>query len=290
MAWRWPPRPGSPASVIEGPAPHERLPRRRRDIGLSVTNAVAPARCTWSAAYAGDVVVDAPAIRHRAQSRGEELANSISHGTGFLAALIALPVLVLGAGRHGTAALVGAGVFAATVALLYLTSTLYHALAPNRAKRVFQILDHGAIYLLIAGTYTPFTLGVLRGPWGWTLFGLIWALAVVGIVLKSVRGRAPPAAVDRAVPGHGLADSGRGTAVVARDAGVGALLARGRWGRVHGGCGVLCGAAGCGTPTSCGTCSSSRARRVTSLRCSDTRPNPRGLPADRALASLALRR
>lgn len=133
-------------------------------------------------------MVDAPAGRHRAQSRGEELANSISHGTGFLAALIALPVLVLGAGRDGPAALVGAGVFAATVALLYLTSTLYHALAPNRAKRVFQILDHGAIYLLIAGTYTPFTLGVLRGPWGWTLFGLIWALAGAGIVLKAVGG------------------------------------------------------------------------------------------------------
>jgi hemolysin III len=133
-------------------------------------------------------VVEAPAVRHRAQSLGEEIANSISHGTGFLAALIALPVLVLGAVRHGAGAIIGAGVFAATMALLYLTSTLYHALAPNRAKRVFQILDHGAIYLLIAGTYTPFTLGVLRGPWGWTLFGLIWALAVAGIVLKSVGG------------------------------------------------------------------------------------------------------
>ena len=133
-------------------------------------------------------MVAAPIVRHRTQSRGEEIANSISHGTGFLAALIALPVLVLAAIRHGTAASVGAGVFAATMALLYLTSTLYHALAPNRAKRVFQILDHGAIYLLIAGTYTPFTLGVLRGPWGWTLFGLIWALAVAGIVGQAVGG------------------------------------------------------------------------------------------------------
>jgi hemolysin III len=133
-------------------------------------------------------VVAAPVVRHRTQSRGEEIANSISHGTGFLAALIALPVLVLAAIRHGTAASAGAGVFAATMALLYLTSTLYHALAPNRAKRVFQILDHGAIYLLIAGTYTPFTLGVLRGPWGWTLFGLIWALAVAGIVGQAVGG------------------------------------------------------------------------------------------------------
>jgi len=70
--------------------------------------------------------------------------------------------------------------------LMYLTSTLYHALPRNRAKQVFQILDHGAIFLLIAGTYTPFTLGVLRGMWGWTLFGLVWSLALTGIVLKIV--------------------------------------------------------------------------------------------------------
>lgn len=133
-------------------------------------------------------MVDGSAVEHRPQSLGEEIANSASHAIGFLAALAALPVLVLGALQHGAAAVVGAGVFAATAAFLYLTSTLYHALAPNRAKRVFQILDHGAIYLLIAGTYTPFTLGVLRGPWGWTLFGLIWGLAVVGIVLKAIGG------------------------------------------------------------------------------------------------------
>lgn len=135
---------------------------------------------------------DARAAQHRAQSRGEELANSISHGAGFLAALIALPVLVVGAVGHGAAAIVGAAVFATTMVLLYLTSTLYHALAQNRAKRVFRVLDHGAIYLLIAGTYTPFTLGILRGPWGWTLFACIWALAVAGIVLKAVRGVRDP--------------------------------------------------------------------------------------------------
>ena len=133
-------------------------------------------------------MIATPPVRHRTQTLGEEIANSVSHGTGFLAALIALPVLVLDAAPDGTTAIVGASVFAATMALLYLTSTLYHALAMNRAKRVFQILDHGAIYLLIAGTYTPFTLGVLRGPWGWTLFGCIWALAVAGIVLKAVGG------------------------------------------------------------------------------------------------------
>ena len=72
--------------------------------------------------------------------------------------------------------------------LLYLTSTLYHALPINRAKRVFQVLDHAAIFLMIAGTYTPFTLGVLRGAWGWTLFGLVWALAFGGVALTVVGG------------------------------------------------------------------------------------------------------
>ncbi len=133
-------------------------------------------------------MVDGSASLHRRQSMGEELANSISHGIGFVSALIASPVLVLGALRHGASAVVGAAVFAATMSLLYLTSTIYHALPENRAKRVFQILDHGAIYLLIAGTYTPFTLGVLRGTWGWTLFGMIWGLAIFGVVVKSMGG------------------------------------------------------------------------------------------------------
>jgi len=134
------------------------------------------------------LVIEAWAGRYRAQSLGEEIANSISHGAGLVAALIAVPVLVHGAIGFGTSAIVGAVIFGATTALLYLTSSVYHALSPNRAKRVLQVLDHGAIYLLIAGTYTPFTLGVLRGPWGWTLFGLIWSLALAGIVLKSIRG------------------------------------------------------------------------------------------------------
>lgn len=127
-------------------------------------------------------------VRHRPQTPGEEIVNSISHGVGFLAALAALPMLIVGAMRHDAGAVIGVVVFAGSAALLYLTSTLYHALAPNRAKRVLRILDHGAIYLLIAGTYTPFTLGVLRGPLGWTLLGLIWVLAVAGVVLKAVGG------------------------------------------------------------------------------------------------------
>ncbi|MBI2081101.1 MAG: hemolysin III family protein, partial [candidate division NC10 bacterium] len=113
--------------------------------------------------------------------------NSVSHGLGLVAALAAAPFLVGDAVRWGgTGAIVGASVFAATMVLLYLASTLYHALPGSRAKRVFQAVDHGAIFLLIAGTYTPFTLGVLRGSWGWTLFGLVWGLAAVGIALKAV--------------------------------------------------------------------------------------------------------
>jgi hemolysin III len=87
---------------------------------------------------------------------------------------------------------VGAAVFAATMVLLYLASTLYHALPRSRAKDVFQVIEHSAIFLLIAGTYTPFTLGVLRGPWGLTLFGLVWGLAAVGIGLKTVAGARHP--------------------------------------------------------------------------------------------------
>lgn len=130
-----------------------------------------------------------PASQERTQSPGEEIANSISHGAGFLAAVTAAPVLVFTAvQRDSPAGIVGASVFAFTMVLLYMTSTLYHALARNKAKHVFQILDHGAIFLLIAGTYTPFTLGVLRGPWGWTLFGLVWGIALAGVLLKSFGG------------------------------------------------------------------------------------------------------
>jgi hemolysin III len=136
-----------------------------------------------------EVMTKGPASREHTPSRGEEIANSVSHGVGFLAAVAATPVLLHSAVRDGGAArIAGASVFAAAMVLLYLTSTLYHALPRNRAKRVFQILDHAAIFLMIAGTYTPFTLGVLRGAWGWTLFGLVWGLALGGVVLTAVGG------------------------------------------------------------------------------------------------------
>ena len=130
-------------------------------------------------------MVKALALEERPQTPGEEIANSICHGIGLLAALGGAPVLIWAALQRGdTAGVAGATVFATTMVLLYLTSTLFHALPPNRAKRVFQILDHAAIYLLIAGTYTPFTLGVLRGDVGWTLFVIVWALAIAGTVFK----------------------------------------------------------------------------------------------------------
>jgi hemolysin III len=123
------------------------------------------------------------------QSLGEEIANSVSHGVGLLAALGVVPFLILAAARRGSAsAIVGASVFSATLVLLYFASTMYHALPRHKAKRVFRILDHGAVFLLIAGTYTPFTLGVLRGAWGWTLFGVVWSLALLGIVLTAMGG------------------------------------------------------------------------------------------------------
>ncbi len=129
----------------------------------------------------------------RPQSPAEEAANSLSHGIAFLAAVAALTVLVFQAAAYGSAAdVVGASVFGATMVLLYLVSTLYHALPAGAVKRVFLILDHGAIYLLIAGTYTPFALGVLSGAWGWSLFGVVWGLALSGVVFKGVFGTRYP--------------------------------------------------------------------------------------------------
>jgi hemolysin III len=122
----------------------------------------------------------------RLQSPGEEIANSLIHGIALLAVAIAVPVLIVTVVRHGGAVNVAAAsVFATTMILLYLTSTVYHALPASRAKRLFLTLDHGTIYLFIAGSYTPFVLGVLGGPWGWTLFGLEWGLAATGVALRA---------------------------------------------------------------------------------------------------------
>ena len=123
---------------------------------------------------------------HAGYTPGEEIVHSITHGVGLVGAIAALPWLVYAARGHDDPwKLVGGLVFGVTAILLFTSSTLYHALPDCRAKHLFRLFDHCAIYLLIAGTYTPFTLGVLRGGWGWTLFGLTWGLAIVGIVLKA---------------------------------------------------------------------------------------------------------
>lgn len=103
-----------------------------------------------------------------------------------LAAIAITPFLIIKAIPLGAGAVTGAAIFGATMIILYASSAIYHSLPHSRAKKIFQILDHAAIFLLIAGTYTPFTLSVLQGAWGWTLFGLIWGLAVVGVIMKVI--------------------------------------------------------------------------------------------------------
>lgn len=123
----------------------------------------------------------------RMQSQGEEIANSISHGVGLVGALIGTPFLIIHAACHGDAGFIaGTIVFAASMVLLYLASTLYHACPVGRVKHCFRIVEHSAIFILIAGTYTPLTLGILRGAFGWTLFGMVWGLAIAGIALKVI--------------------------------------------------------------------------------------------------------
>lgn len=118
-------------------------------------------------------------------SPAEEIANSITHGVGLLLAIGGLATLTAFAALRGTAwHVVGCSIFGATLVFSYLTSTLYHSLPTIRGKSVLRVLDHCAIFLLIAGTYTPFMLVNLRGPWGWSLFGVVWGIATLGIVFK----------------------------------------------------------------------------------------------------------
>ena len=134
--------------------------------------------------------VPTPAIRvRRLPTRGEDLANTLSHGIGLLLALVALPFLVMDAlAADGALPLIGASVFGVTMVLAYLTSTLYHAFPQADRNGLLRRLDHCAIYLLIAGTYTPVLLGVLRGNTGWIMLAVIWSLAVAGVVFKLLAG------------------------------------------------------------------------------------------------------
>ncbi len=125
----------------------------------------------------------------RPQTRPEELANAWTHGIGFGASLIGLPPLIwMASSRGGARYILATAVFATSLVLLYAASTLYHAWPATRTKQLLRTVDHIAIYLLIAGSYTPFTVGVLQGRWGWTLFGLIWGLAILGILHKTLLG------------------------------------------------------------------------------------------------------
>lgn len=123
----------------------------------------------------------------RRYSAGEEIANAASHGTGALLSIGALVLLVLSATAAGDAlTVISYAVFGASLIVLFTMSTLYHSIRAPRAKRVFEVLDHSSIYVLIAGTYTAISLGIMRGAAGWTLFGISWGLAVAGIVFKAL--------------------------------------------------------------------------------------------------------
>lgn len=133
----------------------------------------------WSKVNAG------ASRRDRAQTRREEAANAVSHGLGFLMAAAALPILVRSALYRGSILdVVGAALFGTTMVLLYFVSTLYHAIPLGRWKERLGRIDHASIYLFIAGSYMPFLLGLLRGAWGWSLFGVVWTAALVGVVAK----------------------------------------------------------------------------------------------------------
>jgi hemolysin III len=117
----------------------------------------------------------------------DEIANSLTHGFGLLLSLAGLPAIVgLAYKQGGTLRVIACTVFAASLVVLYASSTLYHAFRTPALKRVFHICDHSAIYLLIAGTYTPFTLISLHGPWGWSLFGVIWGMGILGVIATAI--------------------------------------------------------------------------------------------------------
>ncbi len=128
-----------------------------------------------------------PQERYRALTLGEEVFNSITHGIGALLSIAALVILVVFAAIKGNAwHVVSFTIFGSTLVLLYTSSTLYHSFTKEKVKNLFARFDHAAIFLLIAGTYTPYVLTTIRGALGWVLFGLIWGLATTGVVIRSI--------------------------------------------------------------------------------------------------------
>jgi hemolysin III len=126
----------------------------------------------------------------RRYTLAEEIAHATTHGLGLALSVAALAILVVFASLRGDPwHIVSVSIYGTTLVLLYAASTLYHAVPSPRAKGVLRSLDHAAIYLLIAGTYTPFTLTSLRGGWGWSLFGVVWGLALLGVLLEAFAGR-----------------------------------------------------------------------------------------------------
>lgn len=124
---------------------------------------------------------------YRTLTIGEEIFNSVTHGIGTLLSIAALVLLIVFAAIKGDAwHVVSFSIFGTTLVLLYLSSTLYHSFTKEKIKNLFARFDHAAIFLLIAGTYTPFLLTALRGTLGWTLFGIIWAVAIAGVVIRSI--------------------------------------------------------------------------------------------------------
>jgi len=125
-------------------------------------------------------------VKHKHYSVAEEVMNSVTHGIGIVLSIAGLVWLILRAARMVDAlGIVSVIVFGVSLLLLYLASTLYHAIPWSNVKRVFRVFDHCAIYLLIAGTYTPFLLVSMRGPWGWSFFGILWGIACVGCAFKA---------------------------------------------------------------------------------------------------------
>ncbi|MEC1521204.1 hemolysin III family protein [Neobacillus niacini] len=118
-------------------------------------------------------------------SRKEEVANSITHGIGAILSIAALVILIVFSSLYGTVwHIVSFTVYGASMFILYMSSTLVHSFPEGKAKDIFEIFDHSSIYFFIAGTYTPFLLVVIRGPLGWSLFGVVWGLAIAGTIFK----------------------------------------------------------------------------------------------------------
>ena len=140
-------------------------------------------------ARAMNAIDESLSLRTWTQSAGEEVANGISHGIGLVGAMIGTPILLLAAFHHGSIPFfTGTIIFTMTMLLVYVASTLYHCWPQTDTKSLLQVLDHSAIFLLIAGTYTPFALGPLRGAGGLAMLGIVWSLALFGVVMKTTRG------------------------------------------------------------------------------------------------------